>query len=188
MVTGTPCASARRVRASSSSGVGSPATMRISTSAAEARLHVHPPRRCQKYGLHRQLLRELLGQHAADGDWTDRRSRRASSRTARSDAGCLVHDGAQARPARRRPRSERARHARGCSGRTPISTRFVTIEEPPTVTNGSGIPVTGATPMVMPTFTNTCKRNPNTSPPATTTPYRSPAAATTRSPRQTTSR
>ena len=33
---------------------------------------------------------------------------------------------------------------------TPISTRFATIDDPPTVTNGSGIPVTGATPIVMP--------------------------------------
>ncbi len=40
-----------------------------------------------------------------------------------------------------------------------MSTRFATIDEPPTVTNGSGIPVTGATPIVMPTFTNTWKRN-----------------------------
>ena len=40
----------------------------------------------------------------------------------------------------------------------PIATRFATIDEPPTVTNGSGIPVTGAMPIVMPTLTNTWKR------------------------------
>ena len=47
---------------------------------------------------------------------------------------------------------------------TPMSTRFATIDEPPTVTNGSGMPVTGATPIVMPTFTNTWKRNATTRP------------------------
>ena len=49
-----------------------------------------------------------------------------------------------------------------------MSTRFATIDVPPTAMNGSGMPVTGATPIVMPAFTNTWKRNAKTSPPATT--------------------
>ena len=51
-----------------------------------------------------------------------------------------------------------------------MSTRFETIDEPPTVTKGNGMPVTGRTPIVIPTLTNTWKRNATTSPPATTTP------------------
>ena len=39
--------------------------------------------------------------------------------------------------------------------RSPIAIRFATMAEPPTVTNGSAIPVTGAMPIVMPTFTKT---------------------------------
>src|SRR5262249_27882038 len=72
--------------------------------------------------------------------------------------------------------------------RTPISTRLATIDEPPTVTQGNGMPVTGATPIVMPTLTKTSKRNATTRPPATTTPYRSEAPVMTRSPRHTTRR
>ena len=77
---------------------------------------------------------------------------------------------------------------RGSPAGSPIATRFATIDEPPTVTNGSGMPVTGAMPIVMPTLTNTWNRKAKTIPPATTAPYRSPATVITRRPRQTTSR
>ena len=40
----------------------------------------------------------------------------------------------------------------------PIPTRLLIIDEPPTETNGSGIPVIGAIPIVIPTLTNTWKR------------------------------
>ena len=56
------------------------------------------------------------------------------------------------------------------------------------MTNGSGMPVTGAMPIVMPTLTNTWKRNASTIPPATIAPNASRATVITRSPRQTTSR
>ena len=49
----------------------------------------------------------------------------------------------------------------------PIAIRFAIIDEPPTLTNGSGMPVIGAMPIVMPTFTKIWKSNENTSPPAT---------------------
>ena len=41
------------------------------------------------------------------------------------------------------------------------------IDEPPTETNGSGMPVIGAIPIVIPPFTKTWNRNTNTIPPAT---------------------
>ncbi len=53
---------------------------------------------------------------------------------------------------------------------TPIAIRLAIIDEPPTVTKGSGMPVTGAIPIVMPTLTKTWKRNANTIPPATIAP------------------
>ena len=119
-------------------------------------------------GSRAELLRELLGEHAADDD------RPGAPRLE------LVADGeAEAlqlpdeRPHVRGPHSGPARPSSPRAWMlwsTPISTRFATIDEPPTVTNGSGMPVTGATPMVMPTLTNTWKRNAKTSPPATTTP------------------
>ena len=37
--------------------------------------------------------------------------------------------------------------------RIPIAARLLIIDEPPTETNGSGMPVIGAIPIVMPTFT-----------------------------------
>jgi hypothetical protein len=36
---------------------------------------------------------------------------------------------------------------------TPTASRFATIDDPPTVTKGSGIPVSGAIPIVMATLT-----------------------------------
>src|SRR5205085_12592537 len=62
---------------------------------------------------------------------------------------------------RRRP----PRTAVAC--RIPIATGFVIIDEPPTETNGSGIPVIGAIPIVMPTFTKIWKSRATTIPPAT---------------------
>ena len=53
------------------------------------------------------------------------------------------------------------------------------------MTNGSGMPVTGAIPIVMPTLTKTWNRNANTIPPATIAPKASRATATIRSARQT---
>ena len=96
---------------------------------------------------------------------------RASSRSGVSDAARLRRTKrANARGAHDDSRPRRARRARGCSGGRRSAPGSSTIDEPPTVTNGSGMPVTGATPIVMPTFTNTWKRKPTTSPPATTTP------------------
>src|SRR5205814_10246547 len=66
--------------------------------------------------------------------------------------------------------------------RIPIASRFVISDEPPTETNGSGIPVTGAIPIVMPTLTNTWNRNATTIPPATIAEKRSRATAITFSP------
>ncbi len=62
-----------------------------------------------------------------------------------------------------RPDADPERHQRRLSSRprawiacsTPTATRFATIDEPPTVTKASGIPVTGAMPIVIPTLTNT---------------------------------
>ena len=51
--------------------------------------------------------------------------------------------------------------------------RFVIIDEPPTETNGSGMPVIGAMPIVMPTLTKTWNRKANTIPAATIAPKRS---------------
>ena len=42
------------------------------------------------------------------------------------------------------------------------------IDDPPTETNGKGIPVIGAIPIVMALFTNTWNRNMNAIAPATT--------------------
>ena len=56
------------------------------------------------------------------------------------------------------------------------------------MTNGSGIPVTGAIPIVIPTLTKTWKRKPITIPPATIAQNASRETVITRSPRQTISR
>ena len=40
-----------------------------------------------------------------------------------------------------------------------IAVRLAIIDEPPTLTSGNGMPVIGASPIVIPTFTNTWKRN-----------------------------
>ena len=60
-----------------------------------------------------------------------------------------------------------------------MPSRFVTSDEPPTLTNGSGMPVTGAIPIVMPTFTKTWKRSAKTMPAATIAEYGSEAQVTT---------
>src|SRR5262249_55999271 len=75
------------------------------------------------------------------------------------------------RPLRRRPElfqravdraePERKAHQRCLNGvprawidrSTPIAARFAIIDDPPTLTNGSGMPVIGAMPIVMPTLT-----------------------------------
>ena len=61
-------------------------------------------------------------------------------------------------------------------------------DEPPTLTKGSVIPVTGARPIVMPTLTKIWKTNANTIPAATMAENPSRATVTIFSPRQTTSR
>jgi hypothetical protein len=61
-------------------------------------------------------------------------------------------------------------------------------EQVPTLTNGSGIPVTGAIPIDMPTLTKIWKRNATTIPPAAIAEKASLATATIFRPRQTTSR
>ena len=50
---------------------------------------------------------------------------------------------------------------------TPIAARFAIIDEPPTLTNGSGMPVIGAIPIVMPTLTKIWNSSATTMPPAT---------------------
>src|SRR6188472_3987209 len=127
-----------------------------------------------------ELRGELFGEDTGDEDRAPRRQRAAAVPSQRDDVARPDPERVHRRPPSR-PRAWIA-----C--RMPMATRFATIDEPPTVTNGSGIPVTGAMPMVMPTLTNTWKRKPKTRPPATTAPYMSPATVTTRRPRQTTSR
>src|SRR5581483_10678754 len=82
----------------------------------------------------------------------------------------LDHQGA------RRPRP-RPRAWIAC--RTPIATRFATIDEPPTLTIGRGMPVTVAIPIVIPTLTKTWNRNANLIPPAAIAENASRAAAIT---------
>ena len=53
------------------------------------------------------------------------------------------------------------------ASRSPIISIVVIIELPPKLTNGSGMPVTGAIPIVMPTLTKIWKRNEKTIAPAT---------------------
>ena len=65
---------------------------------------------------------------------------------------------------------------------------MASFETLPGLTNGSGMPVTGATPMFMPTLTKTWNRNANTIPPATIAENASRAIAITFRPLQTTSR
>ncbi len=48
-----------------------------------------------------------------------------------------------------------------------IAVRFAIIDEPPALTNGNGMPVIGAIPIVMPMLTKIWKRNATTMPPAT---------------------
>ena len=78
--------------------------------------------------------------------------------------------------------------ARRSPGARRSRSRFATIDEPPTLTIGSGMPVTGAIPIVIPTLTKIWNRNANTIPPAAIAEKASRAVATTFSPRQTTSR
>ena len=66
----------------------------------------------------------------------------------------------------------------------PTASRFVTSAEPPTLTNGSGMPGDRAIPIVMPTLTNTWKRSANTIAPAAVAQNGSRAVAITRIPRQ----
>src|SRR5581483_1971267 len=65
--------------------------------------------------------------------------------------------------ARRRPTRRR-----WIDWRIPIARKFVIIDEPPTETNGNGMPVIGAIPIVIAAFTNTWNRNMNAIAPATT--------------------
>ena len=69
-----------------------------------------------------------------------------------------------------------------------MASRLAIIAEPPALTNGSGIPVTGAMPIAMPTLTKIWNRNATTIPPAAIAENASRATATIFSPRQTTSR
>ena len=69
-----------------------------------------------------------------------------------------------------------------------MAARFVIIDEPPTLTNGSGMPVIGARPIVIPTLTKTWNRKATTIVPAAIAEKRSRAIVTIRSPLQTTSK
>ena len=97
-----------------------------------------------------ELTGELLGEHAAHDEAADGSLSLRLSGDGAPQAPPLEDTGAYlgaALTASGRPAS-RPRAWMLCS--TPIISRFATIDEPPTVTNGSGIPVTGATPIVMP--------------------------------------
>ena len=59
----------------------------------------------------------------------------------------------------------------------PTAAKLMTRLEPPALTNGSGIPVTGAIPIVMPTLTTIWKSRPIAIPPATIAEKRSRATA-----------
>ena len=62
------------------------------------------------------------------------------------------------------------------------------IDEPPTETNGNGMPVIGAIPIVIPTLTKIWKSSAKTMPPATIAENASGAIGMIRTPRQSTSR
>ena len=72
---------------------------------------------------------------------------------------------------------------------TPTASRFATIDEPPTLTNGSGMPVTGAMPDRHADVDEDLEQEREDDPAGGDRRERRRAAtATTRSPRQTTSR
>ena len=137
-ITGVPAREIRR-RTAVSAADGSPSTSRIATAARE-RVAVDARRRPDHR--RRQALRQAPLRRGPT-----RRSARATPRAARASRTSPttwpipMPNGTSAPSAR--PRAWIA-----CS--TPIASRFATIDEPPTVTNGSGMPVTGAMPIVMP--------------------------------------
>ena len=101
----------------------------------------------------------------------------------------FTHDAQERQRRQLAPAQERRRPPRAwIAWRIPIATRLLIIDEPPTETNGSGMPVIGAMPIVMPTFTNTWNRNAKTMPAATIALKRSRAPVTILRPRQTMSR
>src|SRR5262249_2499271 len=128
-----------------------------------------------------ECARELVGEQPGD----DERGRRHRGFARFPHDADHVAD-ADTRDLHQRHAAVRPREWIDCN--TPIASRFATIDEPPTVTNGSGMPVTGATPIVMPTLTKTWNRKPNTMPPATVALKRSSASVMIRRPRQTTRR
>ena len=65
---------------------------------------------------------------------------------------------------------------------------FATIDEPPTLTNGKGIPVTGAIPIVIPTLMKIWTRSMTAMPPAAIAEKASRASVITLIARQITSR
>ncbi len=65
---------------------------------------------------------------------------------------------------------------------------FATIELPPTLTKGSGMPVIGAIPIVIPTLMKICVSSANAIAPAAIAAKASRASVTTLSARQMTSR
>src|SRR5262245_47093412 len=84
------------------------------------------------------------------------------------------------------PRRNRPRTWIAC--KSPIIAMLAMSDEPPTLTKGSVIPVTGARPIVIPTLTKIWKTNAKTTPAATIAENPSRATVTIFSPRQTTSR
>src|SRR5438270_880612 len=72
------------------------------------------------------------------------------------------------RQSHQRRRDEReARPRAWIASSTPIAARVAINDGPPTLTNGSGMQVIGAMPIVMPTFTKIWNSNATTMPPAT---------------------
>ena len=90
----------------------------------------------------RQLARELIGERAAD-----------EQRLVRRRAQLLHQPEDRAHPERQLHRRLNGVPRAWIESSTPIAARFAIIDEPPTLMNGSGMPVIGAMPIVIPTFT-----------------------------------
>src|ERR1700694_351480 len=106
--------------------------------------------------------------------------RRAPARTEKQVLGVV--------PPRLNPVDDRQRRRTQIDWSTPSASRFATIELPPTLTNGSGIPVIGAIPIVIPTLMKIWMSNANAMPPAAIAANASRARVMTLIARQMTSR
>ena len=153
------CARVAARSSRSSSSVGAPPSTYTSAAASSTgRRDAHRRRRAAA----RELLREQRRERAA-------RRRAAACPRPRSAAPRRAPDDRSGPSfvAISAPAGGRRGRARGSPGGRRSRRRFAIIDEPPTETNGSGMPVIGAIPIVMPTLTKIWNRNANTIPPAT---------------------